>query len=221
MPMSERMIVVLYQLNNFSAISWWEQVNFAMKWWWGFKNVCHLFSELQTVWSLFSYKWFVSDILNEYSHTVYYIDCTLLFAIIKHLKKELVFHCWMLNDIFHYGDIGTEMSRSEMIFFISLSEISLFLSFSEILVFLSFSEILVFLSLTEILVFLSLSEILVFLSLSEILVFLPLSEILVFLSLSKILVFLSLSKICVFLSFVNLSISQTCNKHKTYKRLPD
>ena len=194
MPMSERMIVVLYQLNNFSAISWWEQVNFAMKWWWGFKNVCHLFSELQTVWSLFSYKWFVSDILNEYSHTVYYIDCTLLFAIIKHLKKELVFHCWMLNDIFHYGDIGTEMSRSEMIFFISLSEISLFLSFSEILVFLSLTEILVFLSL---------------------------SEILVFLSLSKILVFLSLSKICVFLSFVNLSISQTCNKHKTYKRLPD
>ena len=150
------------------------------------------------------------------SLTVYYIDCTLLFAIIKHLKKELVFHCWMLNDIFHYGDIGTEMSHSEMIFFISLSEISLFLSFSEILVFLSFSEILVFLSLSEILVFLSLSEILVFLPLSAISVFLPLSEILVFLSLSKILFFLSLSKICVFLSFVNLSISQTCNKHKTY-----
>ena len=35
---------------------------------------------------------------------IYYIDLKLLFALIKHLKKEHVFHCRMLNDVFDCDD---------------------------------------------------------------------------------------------------------------------
>jgi len=162
------------------------------------------------------------------SHTVYYIDCTLLSTIIRHLKKELVFHCWMLNDIFHYGDIGTEMSCSEMIFFISLSKISVFLSLSEILVFLSQSEISVFLSLSEIWVFLSLSEIWVFLPFSEIWVFLSLNEYQFFFHSVKYWFFFHSVKYQFFFHsekyaffFHSVYHRHLCNKHKTYKQLPD
>ena len=47
----------------------------------------------------------------------YYINFTLLFAVIKHFKKELVFHYWPLNSIFHYHDVG---AMTSFFFFISL-----------------------------------------------------------------------------------------------------
>ena len=113
------------------------------------------------------------------------------------VTSDLFLIFWMSSLTVYYIDWHWDVTQWNDFFYFT-KWISLFLSFSEILFFLSFSEILVFLSLSEILVFLSLSKIFVFLPLSEISVFLP------------------LSKICVFLSFVNLSISQTCNKHKTY-----
>ena len=42
-------------------------------------------------------------------NTVYYIDLTLFFVVIIHVKKELVFYCWKFNDIFDSDDVGTVM----------------------------------------------------------------------------------------------------------------
>jgi len=39
--------------------------------------------------------------------TVYYIDITLLFVLIRCFKMELVFHCQTLNDNFDCNDVGT------------------------------------------------------------------------------------------------------------------
>lgn len=38
------------------------------------------------------------------SYYIYYINLTLLFALIRHLIKEHVFHCRMLNDVFDCDD---------------------------------------------------------------------------------------------------------------------
>jgi len=51
---------------------------------------------------------------SKSSYTVYYIDCTLLFVLIRCFKKEHVFHCWTLNDSFDCDDVGTVTSHSEI-----------------------------------------------------------------------------------------------------------
>ena len=48
------------------------------------------------------YFWYLEC---KIAYAVYYIDFTLLFALINQFKKKFVFHCWMLNDIF--DDTGT------------------------------------------------------------------------------------------------------------------
>ena len=45
------------------------------------------------------------------SYTIYYIDFTLQFAVNKMFKKELVFHCRTLNDIFDSDDNGSVKSQ--------------------------------------------------------------------------------------------------------------
>jgi len=62
-----------------------------------------------------------------------------LFAVIRCLKKELVFHCHRLYDIFDSDDVDTVMSHSEMNIFILLGEISVF--FTSIYVISSFTFI--------------------------------------------------------------------------------
>ena len=61
------------------------------------------------------------------SYIVYSINFIFLFVVIELLKKELVSHCGMLNDIFNYDHFGTVMSQWNKVF-ISLGEISVFIS---------------------------------------------------------------------------------------------
>jgi hypothetical protein len=56
------------------------------------------------------------------SYAIYYIEFTLLFALKRCFKKEHVFYCWTLNDVFYSDDINTVKLQ-----FISLSEITVFL----------------------------------------------------------------------------------------------
>ena len=61
------------------------------------------------------------------SYTFYYIVFPLLFFIIRCLKKDFMFQCQMLNDIFDC-DLGTLTSCSEINIFISPNELLVFIS---------------------------------------------------------------------------------------------
>ena len=50
------------------------------------------------------------------SYTIYYINFTLLFVVIRCLKKELVINFLILNDIFDCDFIGTLTSLSNKTF---------------------------------------------------------------------------------------------------------
>ena len=73
--------------------------------------------------------------INQSINIVYYIDFTCLFELIRHFKKEFVFHCWTLNDICDCNDVGSVMSHNEINVFISLGEIPFFFFLFEISVF--------------------------------------------------------------------------------------
>ena len=65
--------------------------------------ILKIFNNSNELPSLFGYDWFIFDIWNAN----YYVEFTLLFVVIRHLKKEHVFHCQMLSDIFDSDDVGT------------------------------------------------------------------------------------------------------------------
>jgi hypothetical protein len=59
---------------------------------------------------LLGYCWFIF-------YAIYYIDFTLLLAVIKHWKKELVFHCRMLNEFFYCDDYQWNHSEIKHFYF--------------------------------------------------------------------------------------------------------
>lgn len=58
------------------------------------------------------------------SFAVYYTDFASLFAVIRHIANDLVFHCWKLNDCEEIDTI-TFVSLCEKMVLISLGNLSI------------------------------------------------------------------------------------------------